>query len=165
MVVETSMRFLALTAISLQILSLLIGAAPESPSIRFYDGAQNPQNLAFKENMTLLQAIALGGGETGPSIERVAVFREGQPTTYHDIGVLRSNPSKDVLLTAGDKVVVCDNEVIKCGGERTIGVSVHGEVKMPARVPFVDGMTLLDAIAAVGGLTNWANKNVILLAQ
>ena len=162
MVVETSMRFLVLTAISLQILSLLIRAEPESPPIRFYNGAQNPQNLEFKENMTLLQAIALGGSGTESSIERVAIFRKGQRTTYHDIGDLRSNPSKDVKLTVGDKVVVCDNEEIECDGERAVGVSVHGEVMMPALVQFVDGMTLLDAITAVGGLTNWANKNVIL---
>ena len=96
------MRFLVLTAISLQILSLLIRAEPESPPIRFYNGAQNPQNLEFKENMTLLQAIALGGSGTESSIERVAIFRKGQRTTYHDIGDLRSNPSKDVKLTVGD---------------------------------------------------------------
>ncbi|MEN9021723.1 MAG: hypothetical protein ABF370_14590 [Verrucomicrobiales bacterium] len=89
MVVETSMRFLVLTTISLQILSLLIRAEPESPPIRFYNGAQNPQNLEFKENMTLLQAIALGGSETESSIERVAIFRKGQRTTLATFDQIR----------------------------------------------------------------------------
>jgi protein involved in polysaccharide export with SLBB domain len=38
-------------------------------------------------------------------------------------------------------------------------VYVQGEVRLPNKVPLERGMTLLKAIAIVGGLTEWASEN------
>ena len=163
-VVESSMRCLLLTAMTLQALALWLGAEPESQTVRFYNVAQDLKRLALAENMTLLQAIALGGGKTESAIQRVAVFREGQHTTYHDVKDLRVNPSEDMKLKANDKVVVCTDMIeVSCGIRQFERGSVVGEVKTLDRILFVEEMTLLDAIAAVGGITNWARMDVILI--
>jgi len=40
-------------------------------------------------------------------------------------------------------------------------VYVHGEVRMPGKVPLERGMTLVKAISIVGGLTEWASESSV----
>ena len=44
-------------------------------------------------------------------------------------------------------------------------VTINGEVRLPSRPPFTDGMTLLDVIAASGGFTDWADKGKVRLLR
>ena len=44
-------------------------------------------------------------------------------------------------------------------------VTINGEVRLPQRASFEDGMTLLDAIAAAGGFTDWADKQRVRLIR
>ena len=108
--------------------------------------------------MTLLQAIALGGGKTDSAID------EGQRTTYHDVKYLRANPSEDMKLKANNKALAHTDMIqVSCGIRQFERVSVVGEEETPNWILFVEEMTLLDAIAAVGGITNWACMDVILI--
>jgi protein involved in polysaccharide export with SLBB domain len=157
-VVEGSMRFLILITFVVQTPVFLSAAeSDESPSIGFRNLTQEPKRLEFKERMTLLQALTLGGVKADSSVKRVALIREGQRSTYHIVSDLKANPRKDIKLKANDQIMVCSNEIIRCDGTLPPGVWVNGEVKQPARIEFAQGMTLLDAIAAVGGFTRWAD--------
>lgn len=44
-------------------------------------------------------------------------------------------------------------------------ITVNGEVKVPNRALWTDGMTLLDAIASSGGFTDWADKGKVRLLR
>lgn len=44
-------------------------------------------------------------------------------------------------------------------------ITINGEVKVPSRAAYNDGMTLLDAIASAGGFTDWADKGKVRLLR
>ena len=44
-------------------------------------------------------------------------------------------------------------------------ITINGEVKVPSRAAYSDGMTLLDAIASAGGFTDWADKGRVRLLR
>lgn len=56
---------------------------------------------------------------------------------------------------------------VSTGSEEKIGrlITVMGEVKAPVRTPFTDGMTIMDALAAAGGFTDWADKRRVRLVR
>lgn len=59
-------------------------------------------------------------------------------------------------------VVVLTPEIIEDGTVNAHKwVTVTGEVMKPQRAAFTDGMTLLDALASAGGLTDWASKRQV----
>jgi polysaccharide export outer membrane protein len=44
-------------------------------------------------------------------------------------------------------------------------VSVNGEVRSPTRIPYTKDLTLLGAIAACGGFTDFANRRAVILMR
>lgn len=56
---------------------------------------------------------------------------------------------------------------VSTGTEEKMGrlITVMGEVKAAVRTPYTDGMTMLDALAAAGGFTDWADKKRVRLVR
>ncbi len=60
-------------------------------------------------------------------------------------------------------VVVSTPEATQNGAVRK--VAINGEVRVSQRAAYEDGMTLLDAIAAAGGFSPWADKERVRLIR
>jgi polysaccharide export outer membrane protein len=118
-------------------------------SQRFYvlGEVEEPGVFPVDGNKTLLDGIALAKGirDTG-DIENSFVIRGSKllPVSLGDI-MLRGDTSRNVFLQHGDMIYVPDKSKWR--------VYVLGEVVQPGIVPMTRrGLTLADAIAAVGGL-------------
>lgn len=108
--------------------------------------------------MTVLQAIAMAGGlsEFGVA-DSVVLFRKnaGGVRGYSvDLASIRSGQQGDPLVKNDDRIVVSRLE------QR---ITLEGEVNKPGVFPFKDKITLLQAIALGGGLTNLAAPDKVLL--
>lgn len=65
-----------------------------------------PNQVPYRPGMTLLEAIAACAGFTDFAKEKeVRLIRNGR-TTVHDLTGLSGDPSRDVILNPGDKVLV-----------------------------------------------------------
>lgn len=118
-----------------------------------------PGSYQLKSGMKVMDAIALAGGFTDKANpEDVKLVREenGQKETI-DINtkdiVAREAADKDVDLLPNDLIVVGSLS------ESSSSIIVLGQVKRPGRYDYKKGMTVLEAIAAAGGLTDTAASN------
>ena len=118
---------------------------------------EEPGVFAVDGNTTLLQGLAMARGiNTTGDIENAYVIRQSKllPISLGDI-LLRGDTSRNVYMEHGDMVYVPDKSKWR--------VYVLGEVTNPGIVPMgQQGMTLADAIAAVGGVSPlYANRSQI----
>ena len=67
---------------------------------------KSPHQIPYRSGMTLLEAIAAGGGFTDFAKEKEVRLIRGGETTVHDLTNISGNPGKDVTLKPGDKVIV-----------------------------------------------------------
>lgn len=86
------------------------------------------------------------------------LLRDGEKilTDFHDL-FTNSNLSKDVTLQPEDIVFLPSNQMNR--------VYVLGSVKEPKPIPFFEGMRVLDAVFAAGGLDEFATKSSIILLR
>jgi polysaccharide export outer membrane protein len=114
-------------------------------------------SMSTEKDMTLLEAIAMGGGFTKDAdINRVKVIRmEGGEKKTIDINVKditeRGLKDKDITLAPDDVVFV----------PKSFFFSITGEVKRAGKfnMPTERNITLLEAIAMAGGFTKDADIN------
>ena len=112
-----------------------------------------PGVYAYNPGVTVLEALALAGGATAEAdLSRVRLYRSGSASSADAIaldigddrlafeGDVKSNP----ILMAGDILIVPSN---------LIRVQMAGHVARPGEVQLRSGATVLDAIAAAGGLS------------
>jgi polysaccharide export outer membrane protein len=113
---------------------------------------------------TLLQIIALAQGLTPQAMNQVFVYRQGPdgkqviiPINLNDL----SNGNQELNIELKPK------DIISVPTDRTMNVFVTGEVKNPGVVPFLASrrITLLQAIAQVGGATEWARKSKVVIKR
>lgn len=83
--------------------------------------------------------------------------------TPSQLGIRIEEAYKKAQIFTRPTVVVTTPEQSATGAIRK--VSINGEVRLPQRAAFEDGMTLLDAIAAAGGFTDWADKGRVRLIR
>lgn len=83
--------------------------------------------------------------------------------TPSELGVRVEQTYKQAEIFTNPTVVVSTPENAANGAVRK--VSINGEVRLPQRAAYEDGMTLLDAIAAAGGFTDWANTKKVRLIR
>jgi polysaccharide biosynthesis/export protein len=108
--------------------------------------------IKHTKDLTLLEAITQAGGFTDLTAPRqvTLVRTEGGNKERLEVNVnemLREKgPAPDMLLRPKDLVIVTITDV----------VYVQGEVRSPAAIKFTKDMTMLKAIAQVGGFTNLA---------
>ncbi len=83
--------------------------------------------------------------------------------TPSQLGIRIEQAYKAAEIFTKPTVVITTPEQQSTGAIRK--VSINGEVRLPQRASFEDGMTLLDAIAAAGGFTDWADKERVRLIR
>ena len=120
---------------------------------------KNPGLFTAKGGTSFLEALSMAGGLTSGAGDRAAVTRVtgGQQTV--DIDLVRlleaGDASHDIPLLGGDSIYV----------EEASFFAVSGEVRNPGRYRFRDGITLEEALAMAGGLTDNASREGIVLTR
>jgi protein involved in polysaccharide export with SLBB domain len=114
---------------------------------------QKPGAYEIKSGMTAIEAIALAGGVTEKgNAEKILLNRTmGSEKITIEINSYQAanDPDKDTVLLTGDEIVV----------EEIGTVSVLGQVKNPGRYPLKQSLTVIEAIALAGGVTDLAAPN------
>ncbi len=103
---------------------------------------KSPGRYALSGPTTVLEMLSMSGwvGRGGNSREVELSRPDGSSMTL-DLARLATDNSADVLLVGGDRVTVREGHVVYVGGE----------VSKPGSVTFAPGMTILQALSAVGG--------------
>lgn len=108
---------------------------------------------------TLEEMLALAGGIRAERATREALIKneldESIAQRVVNLDTLRVSGEDAVYLRPGDVVYVLQGQV----------VSVNGQVKDPGDISFQEGMTILEAISAAGGLLPTANTRKVTLRR
>jgi polysaccharide export outer membrane protein len=126
-----------------------------------------PGLYPLSDGTRLLELLFAAGGATEASSGRATVLRFGPggqqgASPRSRVGVdlaalLRGELAHDVALEPGDVVVVEAREGEGPAAPEPVGrVRVVGEVEKPGTYPLNDAATVLDALLAAGGLTDYA---------
>lgn len=113
----------------------------------------------LKAGLTVMDAIALAGGftEKADAADVKLVRTKGDEKQTIDINaneiIEKGNKEKNILLEPGDLIIVGELS------EASAFVLVLGQVRSPGRYSFKKDMTVLQAIALAGGLTETAAAN------
>lgn len=119
---------------------VVFNQAMTSESVYVLGAVTRPGALGYVRNMSLRDALEKAGGLTAEANqERIRFERKNQRER-----VLNITADEGLVLQAGDRIVV---EALS--RDRTVFVT--GGVVRPGLVPFVEGMTLTQAIARAGG--------------
>ena len=127
-----------------------------SRPVFFVGGVGKPGPLQLTQDLALLQAISLAGGLAPTAdLESAFVLRNDQAIKVDFVQLIqKGDVRQNVKLQPGDTVVIPVAE----------SVYVQGEVKTPGALRYTKELTMLKAIAQVGGFTNLAApKRVTLL--
>jgi polysaccharide export outer membrane protein len=121
--------------------------------IYFLGRVGKPGILTSKSEVTLLQALSIGGGILdGADLSQAYVARGTERVPVNFVKLLRQGDlSQNITLNPEDTVVIPDDP------QNVIYVT--GEVKQPGMLPFVKerDWTALKAVASVGGFTQFAS--------
>jgi len=118
-----------------------------------------PGAYELKTGLTVIDAIALGGGFTEKanvnSVKLVRIKGKEKETINIDVNEIVSKgfKEKDVKLEPGDLIIVGELS------ESASFIVVLGQVKNPGTYPYKEDMTAIQAIASAGGLTEVAAAN------
>lgn len=81
-------------------------ANPTARVVTVIGEVRSSGQVAFREKMTMLEAIAGSGGRSDfADMKRVLLMRD-ERTTEHDLRKVSADPSVDVTLRPGDKIIV-----------------------------------------------------------
>lgn len=118
-----------------------------------------PGAYELKSGLTVIDAIALGGGFTEKanvnSVKLVRIKGKDKETINIDVNeiVSKGYKEKDIKLEPGDLIIVGELS------ESASFIVVLGQVKNPGTYVFKEDMTAIQAIASAGGLTELAAAN------
>lgn len=116
------------------------------PQFFVLGGVAKPGLFSLNNPVTIRQAIEMAGGyDTMGDPRRVRLEREGETPTIYDL----NNSAVDLALMPGDRVVV------ELSAARRYLV-VLGNVARPGQIEFREGMTLTQALADAGGISESA---------
>ena len=105
--------------------------------------------------MTVTQMLTAAGGPADVSAP-IAYLSRGSDRLRIDLeAILNGDRSSDYPVEPGDVIVVPETPIVQ----------IMGEVEDPGLVPYRPGLRLTDALAAAKGLTQTANRRVILLTR
>lgn len=115
-------------------------------------------------NTTVLDLIAMAGGETADGADTVEIYRKSQDGTIHSVPVVvqqdqdtpgQAPEAATITLRGGDQVWV----------PRAPKFFVSGQVKQPGQFRLEAGMTVVEAIARAGGVTDMGSTRRVVIRR
>lgn len=113
---------------------------------------------------SLFQILSEAGGLTPQAGKEIHILREKSPGNKERIilnldEVLKSGQTSEIMMQPRDEIIV--------PFDQTLTVYVYGEVKTPGAIAYQESkkITLLQAIARAGGLTEWANGIQVMIKR
>jgi polysaccharide export outer membrane protein len=137
----------------------------QSKLVAVIGAVENPGMYEIVGSMTLLQVVSKAGGFKENASDELFVLRAGEGGSKNRIVI-----DLDDLLINGNhelNIPVQPNDVINIPVDKIIHVYVLGEVKSPGKleVKMSKGITVLQAIAQAGGLTDAAKKSGVTVKR
>ncbi len=114
--------------------------------------------ITLRRNTTLIQLLAQLGSLKDADLTSSYLLRDGKklPVDFNSL-VVKGDLSQNITLKANDIVFIPNNFDKR--------VRVVGAVKNPGIIPYFDGMTALDAVLTVGGFTEYASQNSVVITR
>ena len=114
--------------------------------------------ITLRRNTTLIQLLAQLGSLKSADLNSSYVLRDNRRLNI-DFSklILNGDVTQDTLLRPNDVIFIPDNFEKR--------IKVIGAVKTPGVMQFREGMTTLDAILNVGGFTEFARQNDVLIVR
>lgn len=124
---------------------------------------QRPGLFPIESNTTLLDLLAQAGGETNQGADTIYILRAGADGAMHRLAVNLQGLAEtgaapaaaQITLRGGDQVFV----------PRAPEIFVMGDVHSPGQFKMTTGMTVLEAVARAGGVTDMGSTRRILIRR
>jgi polysaccharide export outer membrane protein len=138
----------------------------QSKKISVMGAVREPGMHDLIGRQSLLQVISMAGGLSEQASDSVVIFRQfrslpGQSLVVRlDDLLLKANPKYNIPIFPGD--------VINVPGSQFLDIYVFGQVKTPGAVRIkkgADDVTLLRAIAQVGGFSDRARRGKVMITR
>jgi polysaccharide export outer membrane protein len=129
----------------------------KSQSVIVSGEVRAPGKIPMTGSMTLVEALAAAGSPTSAASNDVTVSRQkrnaaGAVTDTNDVDIIHVNVKDLQLGRAGRDLVLQDGDLIHIPKAQMIYIT--GQVRNPGSLVWESGMTLQQAIALAGGLTD-----------
>jgi len=123
----------------------------------FGNGAP-PGIHTLRKETTLLEFLVQLGSLMNADLEKAYLVRDNQKIKigFSELFV-EGDLSQDIVLEPGDILFIPDNFEKR--------IKVVGAVSNPTSIPYRQGLTILDVILSVGGFTEFAKKNDVLIIR
>lgn len=137
--------------------------------VRIFGAVHNPGIYETEEDMTLLDLLVLASGEDQyAELTDIAIIRDGKVRIRFDLeeflhGKAKGGTKPLPKLVGGDTVYV--TRIESRDKEAQDRVYVVGKVLRPGSYELWDDMTVLQALAWAGGLTEWADSDNIMIVR
>jgi polysaccharide export outer membrane protein len=138
----------------------------QSKKISVMGAVKDPGMHDLIGRQSLLQVISMAGGLSEQASDTVVIFRQfknvpGQSLVIKlDDLLLKANPKYNITVFPGD--------IINVPGDQYLDIYVFGQVKSPGAVRMKKGsdeVTLLRAIAQVGGFSDRARRGKVMITR
>jgi len=129
----------------------------KSQSVIIGGEVRSPGKIPMTGTMTLIEALAAAGSPTSSAASEVIVSRQkrgpnGVIPNENDVEIIRVNLKEIQLGRAGRDIQLQDGDIINVPKAQTLYVT--GAVRNQGAIIYEPGMTVQQAIAVAGGLTD-----------
>jgi polysaccharide export outer membrane protein len=129
----------------------------KSQSVIVGGEVRSPGKIPMTGTMSLVEALAAAGSPTSAASSEVIVSRQkkgpnGVVTNENDVDIIRINLKEIQLGRAGRDIQLQDGDIINVPKAQTLYVT--GAVRNQGAIVYEPGMTVQQAIALAGGLTD-----------
>jgi|WetSurMetagenome_2_1015567.scaffolds.fasta_scaffold00064_47 polysaccharide biosynthesis/export protein len=121
-------------------------------------GGGTPGIISLRRNTTLLQLLAQLGPLQGADLKSAYILRNAKKLGVDFQKLINEGDvSQDVQLKRDDVIFIPPDVVNR--------IKVVGAVKTPGIIPYVKGMTALDAVLSSGGFNEFASRNSVVIVR
>ncbi len=127
----------------------------KSQSVIVGGEVRSPGKIQMTGSMTLIEALAAAGSPTSSASNEVTVSRPKKGAggaSENDVEIIRVNLKDIQLGRAGRDIQLQDGDIVNVPKAQTVFVT--GFVRNPGAIVWEPGMTLQQAVALAGGLTD-----------
>ncbi len=129
----------------------------KSQSVIVGGEVRSPGKIPMTGTMSLIEALAAAGSPTSSASSEVTVSRQkkgpnGVVTNENDVEIIRVNLKEIQLGRAGRDIQLQDGDIINVPKAQTLYLT--GYVRNPGAIVYEPGMTVQQAIALAGGLSD-----------